>query len=400
LTIREFHTTDELRSAAADWDDLWLRSDTANPAARAQVIALWVDCFHPGVRFRALAVEQNGKLVAALPLFGRPRLKGLVPCGSLPGSCWGGGEMLLVDSDCDRDAVMSKIVGALGRLPWPILSLGLVSPESPRWSGFVAAAERAGLSTSIQTEDRIGQIAIQHDWPAYLARLKGDHRRSKMRYARKLAEAGGGTLEIGIPRSPDEIEPLLHRAFEVEDRSWKGEQGSSVLKQPGVFEYYCREARLLAEYGHVELAFLQHRGQTIAANYGWTAKGVYYTVKLGYDQTFARYGPGQLMIMALLERLHADRGTRLVDFIGPLRSFHADWATSSYPVGRLIVATPHLLGGSMFRALVQWKPRVKRFQQRVAAASRALLRTTRPATTQPANEAAPTATGRQGDVDE
>ncbi len=400
LTIRELHTTDELRAASAAWDDLWLRSDAANPAARAEVIALWVDYFHPGVRFRALAVEQNGKLVAALPLFGRSRLKGLVPCGSLPGSCWGGGEMLLVDADCDRDAVMDKLVGGFDRLPWPILSLGLVSPESPRWCGFVAAAERAGLSTSIETEDRIGQVAIEHDWPAYLARLKGDHRRSKMRYARKLAEAGGGALEICNAPAPDELESLLRRAFEVEDRSWKGEQGSSVLRMPGAFEYYCREARLLAQYGHVELAFLQHRDRTIAFDYGWSAKGVHYTVKLGYDDAFAKFGPGQLMIMWLLERLHADRSRRLLDFIGPLRSFHADWATSSYPVGRLTVATPHLLSGSMFRALVQWKPRVRRFQQRIAAASQALRSGPRLATTQPADEPARAANGRQGDIHE
>jgi CelD/BcsL family acetyltransferase involved in cellulose biosynthesis len=400
LTVREFQTTDELRAAAGAWDDLWLRSDVANPAARADMVALWVDYFRPRAAFRALAVERNGTLLAALPFVGRSRLKGLIRCGSLPGNCWGGGEMLLVDRNCDRDAVMNRLIGGLDRLPWPILSLGLVSHESTRWCGLIAAAERAGLSTAIETEDRIGQVAIEHDWPAYLARLKGDHRRSKMRYARKLDEAGGGTLDLLSEPAPDEIEPLLRRAFDVEDRSWKSEQGSSVLRMPGAFEYYCREARLLAQFGHVELAFLQHRGQTIAFDYGWSAKGVHYTVKLGYDDGFAKFGPGQLMVMRLLERLHADRSRRLLDFIGPLRSFHADWATSSYPVGRLTVATPGVLSGPIFRAMVQWKPRVKRLRQRLAAATQTWRSATQLAATQPTGETAQPAAGRKGDVHE
>ena len=56
-----------LRAAAADWDDLWWRSEVTMPTCRAELVAGWVEQFAPRADFRALVVEDQGQWVAAGP---------------------------------------------------------------------------------------------------------------------------------------------------------------------------------------------------------------------------------------------------------------------------------------------------------------------------------------------
>ena len=138
------------------------------------------------------------------------------------------------------------------------------------------------------------------------------------------------------------METVLRRAFAVEHKSWKKDTGATVLGTPGMFEFYLRQASQLAAWGHLRLAFLEHRGEPIAFEFGWTAKGVYHCFKVGYDPAMAQVSPGQLLRMLLIERLHADSGHVMVDYQGPLSDAVARWTTGSYQIGRLVIA-PHQL---------------------------------------------------------
>jgi CelD/BcsL family acetyltransferase involved in cellulose biosynthesis len=145
---------------------------------------------------------------------------------------------------------------------------------------------------------------------------------------------------------------LVRAAFELEHRGWKGAAGGSVLSQPGMLEYYCEQGRRMAAAGCLELAFLEHRGEPIAFEYGLAAKGVYYSYKVAYDERFAELTPGQLLRFQLLERFHSAPERTLVDFAGPLAEATAKWSTRAEPVGRLVIGAPTLAGrllGQMHR---------------------------------------------------
>jgi hypothetical protein len=118
-----------------------------------------------------------------------------------------------------------------------------------------------------------------------------------------------------------------------------------------MFEFFLRQARQLAAWGSLRLAFLEHRGRPIAFEYGWLAKGVYYSYKVGYDPEFASYGPGHLLRLHLLRALAAEPGVRLVDFHGPLTEALACWATRSYAIGRLVLAPPRIGSRLLLSAL-------------------------------------------------
>ncbi len=78
-----------------------------------------------------------------------------------------------------------------------------------------------------------------------------------------LAEGGTELREL-FPTDENEIEELLATGFAIEDRSWKGAAGTSVLKNPHVYQFYLDQAKQLARDGQLELVFLNFQGQPIA----------------------------------------------------------------------------------------------------------------------------------------
>jgi CelD/BcsL family acetyltransferase involved in cellulose biosynthesis len=362
LHVRFIDSIDRLLDHNAAWDDLWRRSDVANPGARSAIIGNWVKHFAPNAEFRAIVVEQEGRWVAALPLVGR-RLMKLVTAGELTRNAWSATGELLLDPDVDTQRVLDRFVSGLGGIEWPLLCLDQVAIEAPRWKAFLAALSRAELPYCVREHYRVARVDIGDDWAAYESQLKGKHRRTRRRYARKFEQAGEGRLRVCTEPALADLDGLLRHGFEVEDRSWKGKQGTSILRKPGVFEYYSAEAQQLAETGELRLVFLELDGRPIAFTYLWSSQGVVYVVKTGYDAEFARLGPGQLMMMYLFEHLHADATCRLLDFAGPCAHWQEPWATSTYPVGRIIAATPHRLGREMVRIYSTWQPRLHSLEQ-------------------------------------
>jgi CelD/BcsL family acetyltransferase involved in cellulose biosynthesis len=334
------------RHQAAAWNDLWRRSDTPSPSARAECVAQWMEHFAPRAEFRAVTVYENGKLVAALPLYGQ-RVRRYLTVGALPQNEWTSGGDLLLDPDADVPRVLDQLADEVAGTPWPLLWLENVAFGEARWSAFQAALSRHGIGTTLEQKDRVGQIEPAADWATYEAGLGGDFRRSRRRYLKRLQDAGPTELRVVRPEWPHQIDALIHDGFAVEDRSWKGAAGSSVLKNEGMLEFFQQQAKLLSASGHLELVYLVHQKQPIAFAYVWRAKGVQFVAKLGYDEAYRALGPGQTLIYLLLQRAYAEADRPLVDFWGSLQPWSAEWSTRTYPVGRLVIAPPRLASRSL-----------------------------------------------------
>jgi CelD/BcsL family acetyltransferase involved in cellulose biosynthesis len=351
-----YETPAEFRGAAESWNDLWRRSlrdrgDLTPPSVAADSIGLWLEHFAPRGKFVALAVEQGGQLIAGLPLV-EQRMKRAISVGSLPANnwCWAGD--LLVDPAADANRALEMLALEVKRLPWPLLWFEVTPLDAPRWQKFLAALKFAGNSFAASEKFRIGKVEIEEqldrNWEAYQAAWSGNHRRHMRKALRRANEEGGVELDVRRPTSADEVDSLLLEAFEVEHRSWKGSEQTSVLSNPSVWSFYRQQAAAIASEGQLEIAFLRYQGKAIAFEYGWHAGGVYYTPKVGYDDAFGRFSPGQLLRVVRYEKAFAERDLKTIDFYGPLAEATSKWATCTYPVSRLVVET----GGSGGRALL------------------------------------------------
>jgi len=349
LTVHQFQHVGELRAAAGAWDDLWNRAESAAPLTRAELLAQWLDEFAPKATCRCLIVEEGGQFVAALPLVGR-RVKRLFEMASIPSNPWCVCGDLLVDPQADVPAALDALVDAINRLPWPLVWLTPVPLATPRWQAFSAALTRAEMPFAVQSHYHIGEINLDGDWESYQAGWSGKHRRQMHKALDRARHDGPLELKVYDHLAGDQLNQALRRGFAVENRSWKGQAGTSVLRTPGMFELYQRQARQLAEWGQLRLAFLEHAGREIAFEYGFRAKRTYFSAKVGYDPAFADYSPGQLLRLLLLERFHEDGEIDRVDFWGPLSRATSEWIDSVYAVGRIVAAPRRMAGRLALRA--------------------------------------------------
>lgn len=361
--LRPIHITsiNELRAAAAPWDDLWWRSDVALPTYRAELVAQWVEQFAPNARFHALVVEDHGQWVAALPLVHR-RLGRLLDAGVMPANEWSSRGELLLDRAADVDAVLDVLVGAMRDLPWQLLRLDEAPLQTSRFRSLGRAIDRAAMASHRHALFQVGLIDTGGDWQQFRAAWSRKHRQQMARHFRRLAKQGNLSFRTHAQLDPQQIEVWMRRGLEVEDRSWKGRTGTSVLRTPGMFQFFLRQARQLARWEQVQLSFLELDRRPIAFAYGIAAKGVYHSCKRGYDARYAAYSPGQLLGYRMLEAFHADPECRAVDCLGPITDAHRKWKPSPYTLGRIVVAPGRMLGRMALCAYKRLRPKLRRLR--------------------------------------
>jgi len=347
MELVHFSSAAELLDAADLWDDLWQRSLGRSPAVRAANVHDWVEQFAPDRSFVALAVKDAGRLVAALPLVGT-KLGKMVEVGALTSNPWSPCGDLLLDETIDVDAALKVLVEGLDQAPWPLGWLCGVNLSSTRWQRFQAAAESAGMAVDARAQGQVGVVPTEGDWDTYRKTWSKNLRQVVGRRIRRFHENENQAFRLVESFEADELRTLLYKGFEVEDRCWKGEQGSSILRTPGMPEYLLKQSEQMAAWGQLALAFLEDEGNPFAFCLCWSAKGVYYPYKIAYDEAYKKCGPGQLLLHEMLHHMYHCEGLHQMDFLGPLSEYTARWKPEPYNIGRIVVAPSSLTGKAMF----------------------------------------------------
>ena len=339
LRVEVLESTAALLALADPWNRLWQRSEVMIPTARAEPVAHWVETFAPARMFRAVLVWSGDLLIGALPLV-RQRLGRLVPVWAATINHWSPNGELLLDPAADQDAVAGALVAAVCGQPWPLVWLETVPWATRRWRRLCEAMTRLGAIVDIQPRYEIGRVSVTDAFEVYMAGRSRNLRRNVRKDFRRLA--GEGRLRVALcdHLAAEEVEPALRRVFSLEDRGWKGAGGTSVLRNRGMFEFYCRQAEHFARQGRLRLAFLEHAGRPIAFELGWLAKGVYHSFKVGYDERYGRFGPGHLLRAGIVEADCGDPARHAIDFQGPITEALRSWATETYSIGRIAICPP------------------------------------------------------------
>jgi CelD/BcsL family acetyltransferase involved in cellulose biosynthesis len=361
MQLQILTSANELRQHAAAWDRLWRRSLATTPTCQSEPLAVWIESFAPTAALALLVVRDGDQWLATLPLVEHTRLPGL-SIGRLPNNEWALCGDLAIEPQCDVAAVCRELASGMRRLGWPLAKFDGIRAARADWQALLQAIALNGLPTCYHDLWEVGEIAIAHDWQRYLESRSRNLRRQIKRSNERLQAAGDAELKVYSQPLPHELESLLRRGFEVEQRSWKSDRGSAVLQLPDVFDFYCRQASALAATGSLELVYLNLQGRSIAFEYGLKAKGVYFSPKVGYDEEFADFSPGQQLRARLYQEFQRDPARSAVDFHGPLAEATAKWATGAYRMGRLLVG----LNQGSGRALVEgyrWSRRGYQFMK-------------------------------------
>ena len=108
-----------------------------------------------------------------------------------------------------------------------------------------------------------------------------------------------------VARGPEDIRPAVEAYLSLEAAGWKGRAGTAMA----VDRYQAAFAReaidRLAEQDHCRIHSLTLDGTLIASLIVFVEAGIAYTWKTAYDEAYAAYSPGTLLMIEVT-RQHLD----------------------------------------------------------------------------------------------
>ena len=105
-----------------------------------------------------------------------------------------------------------------------------------------------------------------------------------------------GNVDIANERTPDGARRAFEIFLELEQRSWKGANGTALLSHDGDAAFARRLIGNLANCGNASVALLRVDGKPIAAQVLLYSGSMAYTWKTSFDAEFAKFSPGALLI--------------------------------------------------------------------------------------------------------
>ena len=337
------------------WNALWSRSDVTYPGNRAENIAAWMRQFEPERELVLSTVWDNEQLVAALPLFNKGQKFGLANW-SMTTNCWAISGDLLLDPGYSSDELCEHLVGGLGNESWSLIKFEEVAIDSERWQSFSRVLKAKGHLVRESNSGPIAVTDVLQDWPAYQASWSGNHRNAVKKGIKRLSALGDMKVERFHDCKDGDLNAVLTECFELENRTWKGEAGSSVVKCD-MLDYFIEEATSMLDNGMLDLWLLKLDGRLIAFEYCPVAKGVVFSNKISFDPDYSKYSPGNVLRFYQHEFYQQDQQTRLFDMMGNTCKNKAKWATRTYETRNLVVSNGAL--GKIALSLGQWlKPPV------------------------------------------
>lgn len=204
---------------------------------------------------------------------------------------------LLVAPDRLDEIVPLLIDRALEECPtYRYLEFAQLTKSSPILTLF-----QAGFWKRLATMEFCGNgsfLNVAGNFDDYRRKLSRNSRRNLKRKAARLHKLAG--VRYLFLRGNEATEADLLLMAEVEDKSWKSEVGSSIVKSEELVQFYTTLCRRLSECGWLEWHFLEGDGKTIAAHLAIRIGRSIVLWKIGYDESYHSCSPGSMLFEELV----------------------------------------------------------------------------------------------------
>ena len=221
-------------------------------------------------------------------------------------------------------AALPALYRSIARARWPVLLRRLPAAETN------ALAPQRRLQSGLwlrATTAATAVLDLQDGWDAFYATLSSQRRYDHRRAGKRAAAIGKVSFQSYNPE-PAAVPDLLERAFAIEDRSWKGQQGSSVLRRPQLASFFRSYGLAAAADGSLRIFFLVVDEVAVSMALCVEKYGALWFLKIGYDDTYAKCSPGMLQLMYIIEHC-CNNGVTRIEHLGSFEPWLAAWTSRS-----------------------------------------------------------------------
>lgn len=342
------HSLSEFDQWRSDWDRLWANSTLGNPLVRSGPLVSAIEYFFGDAEVRIFIGFEEQLPVVGIPLV-RTKLHQLLPVYSLPNNPWGRWGDLIVSPYAPESWNLELTHSIRSNLQDGVY-LPDVSDSSGGWAKLIGALADSSVSTDVATTGHVGLIAAGENYNRFSQRLSKGFRRKLQKYRRGLEAVGAVSFEQHFNFRGKRSDVLVEEAFELEQKTWKGAEGSAVIAS-GHLEFMKLQARMLAATGNLRISFLRIDERIIAFEFGVAAKQVYYSHKIGFDPEFRRFAPGQLLTDFLVRTMHQSSDYRMIDTVGTVSAATAKWSTGYLTHKNFLISGTGLAARACFQVL-------------------------------------------------
>ncbi|MGQ0613381.1 MAG: GNAT family N-acetyltransferase [Planctomycetaceae bacterium] len=370
LEIHEIRDLASFLALEREWNDLLERSGVRVPYLRHEWLAAWYDRFGKGASLSIFLVRDQGRLLLALPLLEERRRA----CGilSVRLHSFTNGHSYASDliAEPGRDDAIAALFRQLRhrRTGWDVMEVLDLSEDGAALGRLLAGARGEGLAPEVTLLRRSPFLVIEGSWEQYVATLRSKHRANLRRRKKKLEELG--EVRLRIARTPEEFDAAFALLCALEQKSWKGEEGSAVACSPGLLEFYRRVGTWAARNGWLRLFLLEAGGRPVSADFSMLYGSRLWCMKIAYDPDYASCSVGQLLCEAVLARCFGDERVEGYEFLGIESEQKGDWTSTAHPILSLRCHSDRM----MARVLRLWTARVKPRLRRLLRKTRLLPR--------------------------
>lgn len=297
-----------LESRRAEWEILVANAQTANVFYEPWMLLPGIEAFDRDRSFQALLVHRQHGAAS--------ELTGFFPCESMTRT---------------RGMPMSRLrlwSHAHSLLSAPLLHKGHASES---WHAALDDARRGGVHLlelplidaegpfgQVLTEvvnDRLATHVIEEQFNRAIFRKRGNaeeylaaavpnsrHRQEHRRQRRRLEDLGA--VETRVLGARDEVGPWLNAFFQLEASGWKGAEKTALALDPREKSYFANVVAAGHRRGQLQMLGLFLAGEPIAMKCNFLTGDGGFTLKIAFDERYAKFSPGVLLELEMIRVLH------------------------------------------------------------------------------------------------
>ena len=245
-------------------------------------------------------VKQGNDLLFALPI----KKKRSIPVLS---TNWITPLTVIGEPHLDREFPEAALTVFVNHLTHPLL-LQSVAVNGPFWNCL--ARQDAHLSVlNIWQRAALWPSGTYETW--FDSNIGPKRRKEYRRLTNRLSEMG--RFEISSLATGRDCRPWVTELLALEAAGWKGKRGTAIAANPALQSALMESCQLLGAAGKLRFWKLALNGKPIAIMHAIVEGDQAWLGKIAYDENYAKFSPGVLLILYATEKLFAETGFTQVD---------------------------------------------------------------------------------------
>lgn len=193
-----------------------------------------------------------------------------------------------------------------------VFALNVVPADGPFWDVLTETASRLKAPVHVLNSWKRAALDVRGDFAAWFETNFERKRRKELKRLRARLSETGNLASLSLAAN-DRLETWIDEFVALEERGWKGRSGTAIAANPDTVKCLKECLRGLHDTGNLRFWKLALDGKPLAMMFAMTEGRYAWLGKIAFDEDFARFSPGVLLILDATAALMADPAIDHVD---------------------------------------------------------------------------------------